>query len=70
MARHAGNGDILQAVGSLVVYAVDILLMDRKRSWNYRTVRLSDASCDSAFRVEQRPHCNSGIEKERKEKHL
>ena len=28
--------DILQAVGSLAVYAVDTLLMKRQRTWNYR----------------------------------
>ena len=33
--------DILQAVGSVAVYAVDTLLMKRPRSWNYRRISLS-----------------------------
>lgn len=49
--------DILQAVGSLVVYAVDSLLMDRSRRWNYRTVRLSNGQMDSSIIVDSRPHC-------------
>jgi hypothetical protein len=32
--------EILQAVGSLTVYAVDTLLMNRRRTWNYRRVSL------------------------------
>jgi molybdopterin/thiamine biosynthesis adenylyltransferase len=40
--------DILQAVGSLVVYAVDTLVMNRPRTWNYRRISLSDASLDGA----------------------
>ena len=36
--------DILQAVGSLAVYAVDTLLMKRPRAWNYRRISLSDGS--------------------------
>ena len=32
--------DILQAVGALAVYAVDTLLMNRPRTWNYRRISL------------------------------
>ena len=49
--------DILQAVGALAVYAVDTLLMERPRSWNYRRVSLSDAGCDGSALVHQRPGC-------------
>jgi hypothetical protein len=35
--------DILQAMGSLAVYAVVTLLMDRPRTWNYRRLQ-SEAS--------------------------
>ena len=49
--------DILQAVGSLAVYAVDTLLMKRARNWNYRRVSLSDAEADGAAMVESRPGC-------------
>jgi adenylyltransferase/sulfurtransferase len=49
--------DILQAVGSLAVYAVDTLLMKRFRKWNYRRVSLSDGAGDGAAMVESRPGC-------------
>jgi molybdopterin/thiamine biosynthesis adenylyltransferase len=49
--------DILQAVGSLAVYAVDTLLMKRSRKWNYRRVCLSDATGDGAAIVESRSGC-------------
>jgi molybdopterin/thiamine biosynthesis adenylyltransferase len=40
--------DILQAVGALAVYAVDTLLMSRRRCWNYRRVSLHDGSLDGS----------------------
>jgi molybdopterin/thiamine biosynthesis adenylyltransferase len=43
--------DILQAVGSLAVYAVDTLLMDRPRTWNYRRLSLSDPSLDGGSMI-------------------
>jgi adenylyltransferase/sulfurtransferase len=49
--------DILQAVGSLAVYAVDTLLMKRARHWNYRRVSLSDGAGDGASLVGPRPGC-------------
>lgn len=49
--------DILQAVGSLAVYAVDTLLTDRARSWNYRRISLADATVDGATRVPTRQDC-------------
>ena len=49
--------DILQAVGSLAVYAVDTLLMKRLRTWNYRRISLSDAAGDGASVVGPRPGC-------------
>jgi molybdopterin/thiamine biosynthesis adenylyltransferase len=49
--------DILQAVGSLAVYAVDTLLMKRVRSWNYRRISLSDGAGDAASLVESRSGC-------------
>jgi adenylyltransferase/sulfurtransferase len=49
--------DILQAVGSLAVYAVDTLLMKRARNWNYRRVSLSDAAGDGASLIDPRPGC-------------
>ena len=49
--------DILQAVGSLAVYAVDTLLMKRLRAWNYRRVTLSDGALDGGSMVPPRPDC-------------
>jgi molybdopterin/thiamine biosynthesis adenylyltransferase len=49
--------DILQAVGALAVYAIDTLLMERARNWNYRRVSLSDAEADGAAMVQSRPGC-------------
>jgi hypothetical protein len=49
--------DILQAVGSLAVYAVDTLLMERARNWNYRRISLSDGASDGAATVPDRPGC-------------
>jgi molybdopterin/thiamine biosynthesis adenylyltransferase len=49
--------DILQALGALVVYAVDTLLMKRPRSWNYRRLSLSDGATDGASLVPSRDGC-------------
>lgn len=49
--------DILQAVGSLAVYALDTLLMKRHRNWNYRCVRLSDGSHDATAMISTRESC-------------
>jgi adenylyltransferase/sulfurtransferase len=49
--------DILQAVGALVVYAVDTLLMNRPRHWNYRRITLSDAELDGGSMVPPREGC-------------
>ena len=49
--------DILQTVGALAVYAVDTLLMDRPRNWNYRRISLSDGSLDAAATMPVRPSC-------------
>lgn len=48
---------ILQAAGSLAVYAVDTLLMKRSRIWNYRRISLSDGTLDGASLVPARTAC-------------
>jgi hypothetical protein len=58
--------DILQAVGSLAVYAVDTLLMQRPRHWNYRRISLSDGSLDGAARIPARESCQICGSKHRK----
>jgi hypothetical protein len=45
--------DILQAVGSLTVYAVDAPLMDRPRAWNYRPMSPFDPSLDGGSLIPQ-----------------
>jgi hypothetical protein len=59
--------DILQAVGSLAVYAVDALLMRRARMWNYRRISLSDGSLDGAAMIPAREGCQLCGSKHRKE---
>jgi len=49
--------DILQAVGALAIYAVDTLLMERPRTWNYRRISLSDSTFDGASNVPARQGC-------------
>jgi hypothetical protein len=49
--------DILQAVGALTVYALDSLLMDRLRTWNYRRLSLSDQALDGAALITAREFC-------------
>jgi molybdopterin-synthase adenylyltransferase len=49
--------DILQAVGSLVVYAVDTLIMNRPRTWNYRRITLSDCGLDGGSMIWARTGC-------------
>jgi hypothetical protein len=49
--------DILQAVGSLAVYSVDTILMNRQRTWNYRRINLGDRTLDAACQVTLRRDC-------------
>ncbi|MBI3411854.1 MAG: ThiF family adenylyltransferase [Planctomycetes bacterium] len=49
--------DVLQAVGALAVYAVDTLLMTRRRVWNYRRICLSDGAGDGVATVLSRESC-------------
>jgi molybdopterin/thiamine biosynthesis adenylyltransferase len=49
--------DILQAVGSLAVYAIDTLVMRRPRNWNYRRLSLSGSSDDGCASISERNEC-------------
>jgi molybdopterin-synthase adenylyltransferase len=51
--------DILQAVGALAVYAVDSLLAQRPRSWNYRTINLTRAALDGSGAIPTRVNCSN-----------
>jgi molybdopterin/thiamine biosynthesis adenylyltransferase len=59
--------DTLQAVGSFAVYAVDTLLMQRPRMWNYRRISLSDGSLDGTAMIPAREGCQLCGSKLRKE---
>jgi len=49
--------DILHAVGALAVYAIDTLVMKRRRTWNYRRVCLSNGSFGGAAAIGSRDGC-------------
>jgi molybdopterin/thiamine biosynthesis adenylyltransferase len=49
--------DILKVVAGLVLYAVDSLLMERKRFWNYKAVYLDRSIPGNDWQVERRTDC-------------
>jgi molybdopterin-synthase adenylyltransferase len=49
--------EILQVIGALVVYAIDTVLMNRSRAWNYRRISLSDGSVTGASEIPARVNC-------------
>lgn len=49
--------DILKVTAGLGLYAIDSLLMDRKRNWNYRRVHLAGYAPDVLMNIEQNPKC-------------
>lgn len=49
--------DILKVVSGIGLYAVDTLLMDRKRDWNYRYISLAGFTPDITRWVEPKPDC-------------
>jgi len=49
--------DILKIVSGIVLYALDTLLMDRKRNWNYREIYLAGFVPDSSRIVEKLDTC-------------
>lgn len=51
--------DILQAVGALAVYAVDTLITNRQRTWNYRRLSLSGISGQGSAVIPQRLNCTN-----------
>ncbi len=50
-------GDILKTLGGVALYAIDTLLMDRKRDWNYRVISLSRSDFGSSKLVPPRQGC-------------
>jgi molybdopterin/thiamine biosynthesis adenylyltransferase len=49
--------DILKVTAGLALYAVDSLLMERKRKWNYRLIHLAGYAPDVLLNVEQNAKC-------------
>jgi molybdopterin/thiamine biosynthesis adenylyltransferase len=49
--------DILKVVAGIVVYAVDSLLMQRLRVWNYKDCYLDGSIPDNNWQVERRKEC-------------
>jgi molybdopterin/thiamine biosynthesis adenylyltransferase len=49
--------DILAMIGALAAYALDSLLMRRKRVWNYRRITLSDRCLDGSEVIPSRLDC-------------
>jgi molybdopterin-synthase adenylyltransferase len=50
--------DILQLMGALVTYAIDSVLVGRKRSWNYRAMYLSSGECDATSLMSTKGACS------------
>ena len=48
--------DILKVVAGIVIYAVDTLLMERPRTWNYKEIHL-DGGQDGHYTIKQRGQC-------------
>jgi adenylyltransferase/sulfurtransferase len=49
--------DILKVVAGLTLYAVDSLLMERKRNWNYRRVHLAGFMPDDLQMIKKNSDC-------------
>ena len=49
--------DSLKVVAGLSLYAIDSVLMDRKRNWNYRRIHLAGYAPDVLLNIEQNSEC-------------
>lgn len=49
--------DILKATAGIALYAIDSLLMDRKRAWNFKELSLAGFAPDVNRRIDRRPDC-------------
>jgi molybdopterin/thiamine biosynthesis adenylyltransferase len=50
--------DILQVIAGLATYSFDSLIMDRRRSWNFRSVHLAGFVPSIEELIERNPHCD------------
>jgi molybdopterin/thiamine biosynthesis adenylyltransferase len=55
--RTPASKDILKVVAGIALYAVDTLIMERKRNWNYREVHLAGFAPSCGRVVERRSDC-------------
>ena len=53
--------DILKVVAGLALYAVDSLLMDRPRAWNYKEVSLDGDRVERQMMLAQSADCPSAV---------
>lgn len=49
--------DILKVVAGLSLYAIDSVLMERRRNWNYRRIHLAGYAPDVLLNIGQNPEC-------------
>jgi len=49
--------DVLKVMAGLALYAVDSLLMDRRRNWNYRRIHLAGFIPDFLSVIQKNPEC-------------
>jgi molybdopterin/thiamine biosynthesis adenylyltransferase len=53
----AASKDILKVTAGLALYAIDSLLMARRRNWNYRRVHLAGFAPDVSMTIERANNC-------------
>lgn len=53
----AASIDIIKTLAGVALYAVDTLIMDRPRDWNYRVISLSRSDFGGSCRVGPRDDC-------------
>lgn len=56
-AKVAAVKDILKVVGGVALYAVDTLLMERKRNWNFKEIFLAGFVPDVTRTIERKKNC-------------
>jgi len=49
--------DVLKAIAGFALYAIDSVLMDRKRNWNYRLIHLAGFAPDVILNIERYSEC-------------
>lgn len=49
--------DILKTVAGIGLYAIDSLVMERKRNWNFRLVHIAGFAPDAKMMIEKNPKC-------------